>query len=266
MSHTWSSLTARYGQPVLCAQPTGEFPEELYAFGTVPREFAVFHVPEDRREMLPAGVIVFARRDTDSWMPDPASKLFAIKHLLALNEGLQAQLDAANRKLAEASIIKDVLRDEHGAWLATSYIDGFTWSIRSQYGSGAYHWSHPGTKTLKEFLKADADYLLGKLWQGRPLTEPDWYATRRAIWDRLREDRMARNIEAGETREMFDALVAADSVEEYAHTDPQVSWHWYEYIVEGQRNDAKQFRDCVIVPFCRMFRKQLREAREGGAK
>jgi hypothetical protein len=169
----------------------------------------------------------------------------------------QNQIDA---KILKDNILKDVIHNRHGHWVANSYIDENLWFIYSDYGSVAYCWGSIGCDTLKEFIvSADEYYLTKKLVEYDKQREVDWEATKKSIKKWILEERRCGDSSKEDARELFDDLYYCECVEEYSHQTNTVSDFW-EYIVYVESNYSKALREQVIKPLKELFAKQIKES------
>lgn len=158
-----------------------------------------------------------------------------------------------------SEILKDVIHNSYGHWVANSYIDENLWLIYSDYGNAAYCWSSTGCDTLKEFIvSADEYYLTKKLVEYDKQREVDWELTKKSIKRWILEERRCGDRSKEEARELWDDLYYCESVDEYSHQTNTVSDFW-EYIIYVESNYNKGFREQVIRPLKELFKNQIQE-------
>ena len=169
------------------------------------------------------------------------------------------------------SIVHDTLYNEHGHWVADSFINGKLWVIHSDYGTVGYRWHAIGEKSLKEFLamnplRRENDYLLKKLWsEPLKLHEPDWPGTRLALWKYLVEcirESYYKDVDWAWRRMQYDALRLAESWEDYqSSTDSsdEIRDAW-EFIQRRVTDSAQAFHDEALIPLTHLFWRQLQDA------
>lgn len=137
-------------------------------------------------------------------------------------------------------------RETHEGW-AIFHIDslGFL-GIFSDYGNYAYHWSS-FAGDFKKFLSGlEADYLYGKLMQGRNARIYDGEATLRGIKKHILELRHKRRLTREDAREEWD--LANDSEIDHHFSDGYTLWYR-----ETKLQDAQELYETMVEPQCWAF-------------
>jgi hypothetical protein len=168
----------------------------------------------------------------------------------------QNEIDA---KILKDNIIKDVIYNRYGHWVANSYIDEKLWLIYSDFGNAAYCWGSIGSKSLKEFIaRTDEHYLTKKLIDSEQRTEVDWEATKLSIKKWILRERRGNDLTKENARDRWDDIYWCDCLEDYQVQDDVVD-DLYEFIVHKESSHSKALREEVIRPLKELFVKQIQE-------
>lgn len=160
-----------------------------------------------------------------------------------------------------SEIIKDVIHNRNGHWIANSYIDERLWLIYSDFGNAAYCWSSIGSKSLKEFIaRTDEHYLTKKLIDSEQRTEVDWETTKLSLQKWILQERKNKDYNDIEARNLWDDLFYCDYLDQYQHQEHTVD-DFYEFIVHKESSHSQAFREEVIRPLKELFSKQIQENR-----
>lgn len=159
-----------------------------------------------------------------------------------------------------SEILKDVIRNNSGHWVANSYIDGNLWLIYSDYGNAAYHWSSTGCSSLKEIIvTCDVHYLARKLVEYNKQTEIDWENTKKSIKRYILRERREYELTKEVARNLWNDLYYCDCLEEYQNQTDVVD-DLYEFVVHEESSYSKALREHVIKPLKELFAEQIKES------
>lgn len=149
----------------------------------------------------------------------------------------------------------------HGGWAKFVIDDDGYFSVVSDYGNYAFHWTAFGDNFREFLLDIGPDYLMGKLSNGKYVFDAD--ATRAACQYRLKDLRKDSTIEKDEARDMWDAIGELNSEEEFRaffQDDSDIEElfeEWWDMMRQDYPSDLKDFATRVYPRFVAMLKAEL---------
>ena len=151
-----------------------------------------------------------------------------------------------------------------GGWAKFIIDDDGYFSVVSDYGNYAFHWTAFGDDFREFLLDISPDYLMGKLSNGKMCF--DLEGTKARIFEHIKEYRRDSYIKKDEAREMWDEIEVLDSEHDlhsyFENNSSDIFEEWWDMFRQDYPADLKGFATWVYPRFVAMLKAEL--AAEGG--